>query len=191
MNIPDFPFLRPFKNKGPIPTKSFWREKRVFTFFCPHCKMERRVPHGPTPYTSENLLRITVASLFVMLVLWPWMSWKGIVSFLPLWMIFETVFRVKMRVNLACSNCGFDPFLFLQDVHKARDGIETFWKKQYESKGLPYPGPRKDRLNHLLQEREKYWSFGSSSDSLGQEDGTESKPSSEGSEGSSRSEEAY
>jgi hypothetical protein len=75
-----------------------------------------------------------------MIATWKWMSWKGIVSFVPFWTIFELGYRWKMRAALGCPQCGFDPYLFLVDAKWARKEIEAHWRKKFAEKGIPYPG---------------------------------------------------
>ena len=49
------------------------------------------------------------------------------------------VYRAKVRAALRCERCGFDPFLYLVDVKRARLEIENHWRKKFEEKGIPYP----------------------------------------------------
>jgi hypothetical protein len=74
-----------------------------------------------------------------MLATWRWFEWKGIVSFLPFWLVFEVFYRARVRAALSCDQCGFDPILYLVDVKRARREIEEHWKKKFAEKGIPYP----------------------------------------------------
>lgn len=94
----------------------------------------------PQPWRMTNVLRVALTSLAFTLATWPWFEWKGIVSFVPFWGIFEFAYRTRVRASLACPYCGFDPFLYMIDVKKARLEIETYWRKKFEEKGLAYPG---------------------------------------------------
>lgn len=76
-----------------------------------------------------------------MLATWNWFGWKGFVVFLPLWVIFETLYRSRVRAALNCEQCGFDPILYLVDVKRARREIEEHWKRKFAEKGIPYPTP--------------------------------------------------
>ncbi|MCM2324349.1 MAG: hypothetical protein NDJ90_13915 [Oligoflexia bacterium] len=124
--------------------KSIWKAKgdRGWSFYCPLCRATRKIACQPKP-THRHYLQVGLTSLVVMLALWPWISWKGIVSFLPLWIGFELVYRSRVRVALNCPHCGFDPYLYLVDARKAREEIEAHWRKKFAEKGVPFP--EKDR----------------------------------------------
>ncbi|OFZ80708.1 MAG: hypothetical protein A2583_06840 [Bdellovibrionales bacterium RIFOXYD1_FULL_53_11] len=121
--------------------KSIWKERRsdTFAYYCPNCRSERKLPYCPEPWRAKNIFRVGLTSVFFMLVTWPWFGFKGIVSFLPIWMAFEVYFRTRVRAELSCKSCGFDPYLYLTDVKRARDEIETYWRKKFAEKGIPYP----------------------------------------------------
>lgn len=57
----------------------------------------------------------------------------------PFWISFELIFRTRMRGQIHCPNCGFDPFLFVTDEGLAKSEIENHWKKVFAEKGIPYP----------------------------------------------------
>jgi hypothetical protein len=84
-----------------------------------------------------------LTSVVLMLATWKWFEWKGIVSFFPLWALFEMIYRSKVRASLACIHCGFDPYLYLIDVPRAREVVENHWRKKFAEKGIPYPEPEK------------------------------------------------
>jgi hypothetical protein len=73
------------------------------------------------------------------MISWPWFGLKGVIWFVPLWTIFEVVYRMRVRAALRCRNCGFDPYLFLVDVQKAKTEVDAHWRKLFEEKGVPYP----------------------------------------------------
>jgi hypothetical protein len=86
-----------------------------------------------------HLVQIGLTATIIMLASWSWFEWKGIVSFFPLWMLFEVFFRARVRAALACSQCGFDPYLYMIDVPRAREVVENHWRKKFAEKGIPYP----------------------------------------------------
>ena len=55
-------------------------------------------------------------------------------------MCFEGYYRSRVRIALSCPHCGFDPYLYLTDVKRARQEIEAYWRKKFAEKGIPYPG---------------------------------------------------
>lgn len=105
------------------------RRAQVFTFYCPLCATERRSTLTPR-IGSRHYFRVGVAAMAVTLALWPWLGIRGLVSFLPMWVVFESVYRVRSRAKLVCSQCGFDPVLYLADRKKAREDVVEFWKQK-------------------------------------------------------------
>jgi hypothetical protein len=85
------------------------------------------------------MAQVGLTSIIFMLATWSWFEWKGIVSFLPLWTLFEVIYRARVRAALACGHCGFDPYLYLIDVPRAREVVENHWRKKFAEKGIPYP----------------------------------------------------
>jgi hypothetical protein len=123
-------------------SKSFWKERssEIWSFFCPQCKVPRRVPYRAKP-SPRHYMQIGLTAAVFTLATWKWFDWKGIVVFLPLWIVFETLYRSRVRAALGCEQCGFDPILYLVDVKRARQEIENHWKKKFAEKGIPYPIP--------------------------------------------------
>lgn len=123
------------------PKKHFWTDRKlqVWTFYCPLCRTERRLPHPPRPGAPKYVIRIALTAAFFTCLTWHWFAWKGIVSFFPIWGIFEFFFRTRLRAKLNCPHCGFDPFLYLVDVDRARDEVEKYWRNKFAEKGIPYP----------------------------------------------------
>ena len=120
--------------------KSLWQEKKndFWSFYCPHCEAPRRVRTQPKPL-ARHYFQIGLTAVIFMLICWPLFHAKGIVAFVPFWLLFETIYRTRHRAALACHQCGFDPFLYLTDVSHARREIEDHWRKKFTEKGIPYP----------------------------------------------------
>lgn len=70
---------------------------------------------------------------------WPYFSWKGVVSFIPFWTLFEMIYRIRVRTLLSCETCGFDPYLFRINLKKAGGEVEQHWRKKFAARGIPYP----------------------------------------------------
>ena len=115
---------------------SFWK------FICPLCQADRRISGRSRPGGMKHFLQIGLTAFVFMMATWNWMSWKGIVSFVPFWVLFELGYRWKMRAMLCCTQCGFDPNLFMVDEKRARQEIEAHWRKKFLEKGIPYPEPQ-------------------------------------------------
>jgi hypothetical protein len=43
---------------------------------------------------------------------------------------------MRKRQALVCESCGFDPFLYKQDVHKARKALRKHWEQRIEAENL-------------------------------------------------------
>ncbi len=87
----------------------------------------------------RHLLQVATTAVFLTAVTWNWLEWKGLVSFAPMWIAFEVIYRLRARGLLACPHCGFDPYLQLTDARKAREEIEAHWRRKFAEKGIPYP----------------------------------------------------
>ena len=123
------------------PYKSFWQARKghLWSFICPLCRVQRRIPFRPQPGGLRHGFQVGLTSLVFTLACWPWMGWKGLISFVPFWMGFEIFYRWRMRATLSCTQCGFDPYLFRIDLKRASREIETHWRGKFKEKGVPYP----------------------------------------------------
>ncbi len=131
-----------------IPRKSIWKpmHKGVWQFFCPQCRTPQKLPYSPKPERMIRVFQVLLTAGIFTLLTWDWFEWKGIVSFFPFWAAFELVYRILIRSKLSCQSCGFDPYLYLSDVPRARAEIEHFWRKKFEAKGIPYPGDDEEEV---------------------------------------------
>ncbi len=121
--------------------RSVWRDrsrKSQWSFFCPLCKSPRSIPLCPRPQPRHYAQVLATAAVFT-LATWSWFGLKGMVSFIPLWTCFEIVYRTKVRSSLLCQGCGFDPVLYLSDTKRARQVVESHWRKKFAEKGIPFP----------------------------------------------------
>ena len=108
------------------------------------CTTPRRIGMSPKPGQPLHFAQVGITSILIALAIYhfyPWMGLKGLVSFLPLWIGFETVYRARVRTKVTCGKCGFDPVLYLVDVEKAREAIQVHWRKRFEERGIPFPEP--------------------------------------------------
>ena len=129
--------------------KSFWRERNgaLWSFICPLCRVERRLPLGPRPGTLKHFFQIGLLTVVFAILCWSKLSGRGFIAFIPFWSIFEVLYRWKLRILLPCSQCGFDPYLFSSDVKRAQQEVEHHWRKKFADKGIPYPHDPKVGLN--------------------------------------------
>ncbi len=114
--------------------------RKMSEFYCPNCRTHRKVAGQLSPYTGMNVLRVALATGMFTIAMYSWLEWKGVVAFLPIWIVFETVHRLKFRSALGCPHCGFDACLYMSDAKRARQEVEDYWRRVFRQKGVPFPG---------------------------------------------------
>ncbi len=121
--------------------KPLWQEKtsRAYSYFCAYCNTKRTIGLHPSPWKPRYLFRVAVTSALVMLATWPLFDWKGIVAFVPFWIAFETVYRLKFRQAVVCHLCGFDPILYMKDRNQAKELVRARYREAYAARGIPFP----------------------------------------------------
>ena len=126
--------------------KSAWKrgEFEPYRYFCPHCGTERKIVAPPEPQV-RHYFQVAVAAAFFTALFWPVFDLKGLVSFIPMWMCFEAVYRIRARARLVCDECNFDPSLYLVDSKLAREQVDEHFKKKFAELGIPFPEPTKDK----------------------------------------------
>ena len=124
-----------------ITRRTLWESPshKVFSFFCPQCRSQRRIPLKPHPVSFLNVFRVLVSTVLFTILFFKFFAFKGLFVFFPLWISFEVLYRMRVRSLMACPGCGFDPYLYVQDPQNARKGIEQFWREKFKEKGIPYP----------------------------------------------------
>lgn len=125
-------------------SRSIWKEApgQCYSFYCPLCKSSRNLKMHPRPGQIRHFAQVGITTVLLSALVAhfvPWIGWKTLVGFVPLWIGFETVYRARVRTSAACQHCGFDPFLYLSDRKRARNAIREHWRKRYEEKGLEFP----------------------------------------------------
>jgi len=123
-------------------TKSIWKkiEASGFKFYCVGCNRERRI-HPPAKIGSPLFFfQIVLTSAALTAAIYPWFGFKGFAFLvIPVGIVFESFYRMKMRAALVCPDCEFDPILYLVDRKKAAHQVERVWRKKFETMGLPFP----------------------------------------------------
>lgn len=74
--------------------------------------------------------QILLTTLAFTAALWPFLGGSGLFLLLPFWILFEVLYRIRVRAELRCEHCGFDPTLFLADAQKAKSEMREFWEKK-------------------------------------------------------------
>jgi len=128
--------------------KSLWQEpsRKLWMYYCPHCAVQRRLSFSTKPQ-PRHYAQVALTALMFMLATWSWFTWKGMVAFLPFWIVFEAIYRTKARAALICTNCGFDPFLYVRNRDEAKKEIRNHYevrlarKKSAQPKSVPITAP--------------------------------------------------
>lgn len=81
-------------------------------------------------------MQLSLLTLTITYMAWPVFSWKGLSLYFFFWGVFEIAYRMRKRQALVCESCGFDPFLYKQDVHKARKALRKHWEQRIEAENL-------------------------------------------------------
>lgn len=104
-------------------------------FFCPLCKY-----HQSTNTIDKMKLKhhgqLAILTAAITYVAWPLFAWKGLSLYFFFWLSFEIAYRMRKRQALICESCGFDPFLYKQDIHKARKALRKHWEQRIEAENL-------------------------------------------------------
>jgi hypothetical protein len=112
----------------------FVRAGRIH-FFCPLCKV-----HQSTSTIDRirpvHHLQIAIFTIAAAWLAFPVFGFSGVALYLIFWMVFEFFYRLRKRQALVCESCGFDPFLYKQDVHKARSALRQHWETRIAKENL-------------------------------------------------------
>ena len=93
--------------------------------YCAFCKVPRKV------YSSKNLSLVSVVSLVGFSLLLTYLIWQTLdprgLFILALFLFTGEIFhQMRWRQSMICSNCGFDPVLYIRDPEKAGLKIKDF-----------------------------------------------------------------
>jgi hypothetical protein len=104
-------------------------------FFCPLCHYHQST-NTIEKMMARHHLSLIVLTLTISYLAWPLFGWKGLSLYFFFWGVFEVAYRMRKRQALVCESCGFDPFLYKQDVHKARKALRKHWEQRIEAENL-------------------------------------------------------
>ncbi len=104
-------------------------------FFCPLCKYHQSTStiHRVGIKHHAQIGLFTVAVTFAS---YPIFGLKGLSLYLVFWMVFEFFYRLRKRQALVCESCGFDPFLYKQDMNLARKKLRAHWETRIQNENL-------------------------------------------------------
>jgi hypothetical protein len=104
-------------------------------FFCPLCQYHQ-ITNSLEKVTWKHHLQLALLTIAVAWLMAPIFSWKGLSLYFFFWGAFEFFYRARKRQALICDSCGFDPFLYKQDVNKARLALRKHWENRIETENL-------------------------------------------------------
>jgi hypothetical protein len=104
-------------------------------FFCPLCHHHQST-NTIRRVSWKNIAQLTLLTVTASYLAWPLFGEKGIALLFPFWGAFEFFYRLRKRQALVCESCGFDPFLYKQDIQKARAKLRQHWEKRIENENL-------------------------------------------------------
>lgn len=135
-------------------SKSIWQERhsRNFRFFCPFCANPRRLGLHPRLGQPLHFIQVGLCSAIFTILMWPLFGWKGMVSFVPLWTVFEVLYRWKVRASVACPSCGFDPVLCLADPEKAKQLVREHFEKKRAARSASEVSPEESEAPETMEE---------------------------------------
>ena len=113
---------------------SYVREGRI-QFHCPLCH-HRQATNTIRKMGWRHHAQLTIATIFLVWAGWDFFGLKSLSFYLFFWACFEFVYRFRKRQALVCKTCGFDPFLYKQDVDKARHALKLHWQAKIEKENL-------------------------------------------------------
>lgn len=104
-------------------------------FFCPLCQ-HHQITNSLTKVTWKHHFQLALLTAAAAWLLSPIFGAKGISLYFLFWGAFEFFYRMRKRQALICQSCGMDPFLYKQDVKKARSALRKHWENRIETENL-------------------------------------------------------
>ncbi len=112
----------------------YFREGKLH-FFCPLCHYHQST-NTIRRIGRKHFAQLALVTIACTVAGWPIFGWNGLYLIFPFWLSFELFYRLRKRQALICESCGFDPFLYRQDVRKARAALKEHWQKKIETENL-------------------------------------------------------
>ncbi|MBL7716817.1 MAG: hypothetical protein JNL01_15230 [Bdellovibrionales bacterium] len=111
----------------------------IWSFYCAICEVPRKLKLDWNLNRPIHWVRIGLTTAVFTLATFHWFGWKGLVSFVPFWTLFEVSYRLRIRRHSRCPHCGFDPFLAMTNVPQAKAEVARFWAQKFEELGVEVP----------------------------------------------------
>lgn len=114
----------------------FWQNILMFAqrqkCFCAFCKTPKKVYKR----RSLSLFEVVGLALFALLltsVIWEHLDPRGLVILISLLTLGEFFFRIRWRNSTICSNCGFDPVVYVKNPDIAAQKVKVFLDDRKEN----------------------------------------------------------
>jgi hypothetical protein len=104
-------------------------------FFCPLCKYHQST-NTIQKVGLKHHAQIAIFTAALTGLCWPVFGFAGAFLYFVIWAAFEFGYRLRKRQALICESCGFDPFLYKQDVQRARAALKKHWEHRIETENL-------------------------------------------------------
>lgn len=112
----------------PLEDRVFVYKKATKKFFCPLCRTQRNFTSTPR-LTLTHYLQIAMTTLILVMVLFPFVAWKGLFTIFLVWMGFYFMVRMNFKKQIPCEHCGFDATWYHRDIPTTRKKVAEFWEK--------------------------------------------------------------
>lgn len=126
---PSVPSLEQRLLRGSSTWKNSPSRHSPWRFYCPFCGVSRALRSAPRP-GLRHFGQVLLTTIVFTAMAWPIFGVRGLFLLLPFWIAFEFLYRVRVRAELACADCGFDPALYVSDSGRARRDMQAFWEKK-------------------------------------------------------------
>lgn len=104
-------------------------------FFCPLCHYHQST-NTIQRMKAKHHGQLGLLTAAIAFAAWPLFGVKGFFLYFFFWLVFEIGYRLRKRQALICQSCGFDPFLYKQDIQKARRALKQHWETRIETENL-------------------------------------------------------
>lgn len=130
--------------------------------YCAFCGHKRKVYHLKKSALSHLLLSLLI-SILLMWAIWLTIEPKAIYIFIVVHCLTEFIVHFRWRVSLVCSQCGFDPLIYIRDKNKAAQKVKAYLlARKTDPKfllapklHLPFQPTDKSRAAHAMAEIKK------------------------------------
>ncbi len=113
----------------PLVDRVYKYKNKDRNFYCPLCRTERNVSVSPS-LTKKNILQITLTTIVLGAMLYPFFGVESFVIFFAIWGAFELAVRSDYKKQIPCQHCGFDATWYKRDVKVARQKVAEFWAQK-------------------------------------------------------------